>query len=69
MRNDEKVALRAWRTNSKVNLGHLRTEAYTYLGKPIFPDHTLDADEPITTADYRQLSVQARTKLWGEPTK
>ncbi|MCL2737106.1 MAG: hypothetical protein FWD75_10875 [Propionibacteriaceae bacterium] len=63
-------ALRAWRTNSKahLNLGHLRTEAYTYLDKPIFPGQTLGPDDPITTEDYRQLSIQSRENLWGEPT-
>ena len=64
-------ALRAWRTNSLVHnmFGHLRSEAHTYMDKPVFPCNTHGPNDMIYAADYKRMTIETRTRLWGEPQK
>ncbi|MCW3489495.1 nitrilase-related carbon-nitrogen hydrolase [Dethiobacter alkaliphilus] len=55
-------SLRAWRSQSYQHamLGHLRTEAYTYLKNPIFPSGTHGPSKPLTLDDNIELTNSGR---------
>lgn len=59
-------SLRAWRAKTMLHLGigHVRTEAYTYLNKPIYPCYTHNPDEWITEEQTQSYTNVAR-KLIG----
>jgi len=61
-------ALREWRARTYEHLGiaHLRTEAYTYLDKPIYPCKTNGPDELITMDQTIYFSDVARRVMGYE---
>ncbi|MCL4439204.1 MAG: nitrilase [Firmicutes bacterium] len=54
--------LRAWRAKSyqHMMLGHLRTEAYNYLQKPIFPCNTHGPNESLTFSQNMKMTEVGR---------
>ena len=59
------AALRAWRkaTTHHMGIGHIRTEAYTYLDKPLFPVKTIKKDEMYSLAQALPLNEEARSRI------
>lgn len=59
------AALRAWRKNTIHHMGHahIRTEAYNYLDKPLFPCQTIRKDEYYTCEKALALNAEARKRI------
>jgi predicted amidohydrolase len=58
-------AQRAWRAATKqhLGLGHVRTQAYTYLDEPIYPCNTHRPDQPLTVEETFGYTADARALL------
>ena len=59
------AALRDWRSKTihHMGYGHIRTEAFNYLDKPIFPCSTLKDDEVYSLERALALNEQARKNI------
>ena len=59
------AALRAWRkkTIHHMGIGHIRTEAFNYLQKPLFPCGTIKKDELYSLEQALPLNEQARKTI------
>jgi predicted amidohydrolase len=58
-------SLRAWRASIRSHMGiaHVRSDAYTYLNKPWFPDQTHTKDQEVTLDDMLKLTEEARHRI------